>query len=375
MTSQYSISFQRNLNVTIMRVVTFALLCLKAEAQPIVFSPLPPIKGNEHPLVMQLATKTNCVAYRSPVEVYARLINRGQEQVELPLDSIPWGGIESKLKWTILNHAGKRSALAWTTGFKSPHFVLMPGESVTIKLHDRLFPPGTNTISAMYTTEGATAGGKQIEVESNTIQVIVVEKPLGDEEKMVLNKEYAELTQYMQSSVYESDERLRGIVKKKFLVGSPYSVPYLRSQLLSARSPTVRSHTAEILGDIANREKSAEFGFHRDTSAADAVLGRLEKEDDPLTKQALLQAIFWFSDAMDLKQRSQLQTAITQLLDHPNEDVRFWAAFDILRVFPENRQIVKERLANFTFVRETIRPILIQRIKAEDEKRREGVIK
>lgn len=359
-----SMSALRRLHIVLM--VWGVYPCVQAAGFAAKFADVPTGASTGAPVVIQLAVATNRIAYRAPAAIYARFANLSQEAVELPLDDGVSGGLDFRM----------RRSTGWKAGLRSSCAILMPGETLTVKLHDLLLSPGTNSLRFTYmlAEPGAHAGlidprvGQ--EIRSDALELIVVDAPLGDRDKEALDSECAELAALMGSS--ELDEAFVAAVRRRLIVSSPYSVPHLTNLLLTARSPTVRARVAETLCSIADQESADEFRFHRDTSAADSILTQLEREGDPHAKAELCAAICRFSDALDSRQEQRLSIALSQALGHADMDVRFAAALACLRVFPAMRKTIRDLAATPSFAGESGRAVLVNIIEKLDEKNRGG---
>ena len=105
----------------------------------------------------------------------------------------------------------------------------------------------------------------------------------------------------------------------------------------------------EILGMIADKDKAASRGYIRDTSAADLVVERIDKESEAAVKTALLKIVGKFFDVLTPPQRETLEKTVLAQLAQADAGVRVQAALTLLELFPAQRPAIETALAKADF--------------------------
>lgn len=348
-----------------MRLFKIALFCTSLFAatgwasttQPVTF-PTVDLAGEGSPLAVQLAIPVDEVGYREPVPVYVRFVNSSETPYEIPLTEMTPDTIETKLLWSVENQQPDMPSFAWRAGLESPSILLQPGEALTFRLHDRLFPVGRHRISFSYQSPRPDS----TKMVSNVVELTVHDRPLDEEMQEILAREYAIYRRFLDPEIFREREDLATIISTRFLIGSPFSVQVLQDYLKS-NYPGLRAVSAELLGRIADPGMAKEFGIQRDVSAAGLIVDLLGTEKDENVLRNLVIAVRHFYDALDESQREQLRRELVDFLEHGNAQVRKWSAWTLIRLFPDEFSRVRSKLQDDDFLPESSRNQLLNRLE------------
>jgi hypothetical protein len=335
------------------------LACIMASAG-IVFPELP-VQNENAPLVIQLAASDSQITFRRPVTFYVRLVNNSNMQMELsmlPAESNI--NIYSCVWWYHSNpKTGDLRSYGNPFFFGKDHLLILPGKgTLIIKLPEKLLPIGEHEISVSYKF-------KDQEIRSNQVAVSVIEKPLSDHEKALMIKESLEMMLLFRSNDYGKDQWVQKIVENKVRIGGSYLVPELKALM---NFPKTQETAIEILGMIADKDQSTKIGYLRDTSSADLVIDRIEKEPGAPMKVALLKIVGKFFDVLSQPQKEKLEKAILAQLAHADAGVRVQAALALLELFPKQQATVQAALAKPDFADESARKMIAEALAKAKEK-------
>jgi HEAT repeat protein len=144
------------------------------------------------------------------------------------------------------------------------------------------------------------------------------------------------------------------------LAVSPYSVPVLK-QALRHKSSAVRNQAVIALGRIAQKGLAA---VQRDTSAFDDLAQAYGNERSRDVRASMANAVFFFSDAIDARQRDTAVDLLRGSLDQNSPDERLYAALSILEIDPRKGvAAVVEKALEGTAFREEARTIVLQALE------------
>ena len=313
-------------------------------------------------LLIQLAAPIGSVRFRTPVDFYVRFVNVGTTSIYLPLSENYASGMDIRLRWSAENERSSPKGYVWGGGIQGADLILLPQQHATICVHDKLLPPGTHKVTVVYLSGSNEKGISTGKTESNPVKVIVEDKQPTPNEIQDLTRQFEELSNYMSSSQYDETPWLSGMVERRMMLGSPYSVPFLKKQLEQSRSRLMRAHAAEILAAIADKERSQPYGFARDTTAKELILTQVTKEPDARVLRSLISAMGSYSDVLSVQERTTLRSSLIGFLNHVDSEIRFFSALQLIRMYPnddEARETIQRHLKRPDFLSESLRATLI----------------
>ena len=332
-----------------------------------------PESSRKEPLIVQLAVADTQVAFRHPAVSYVRFVNQGDVELKLPIGIPPHGVTRYSSVWwhpAAKTEIPNKIGYPGIGGYQQEMPILKAKESLVIRLPEKLLPLGKHEMSLTYRFNGK-------EIKSNSITVSVVDQPLSDLEIRDLRQNSGLILENVVSERYRRDPWFREIVLNKLLIGSPYSVEALKTALSATPSQpgelavgkcmTLKLHTAEILGLLADQERAARNGYLRDVSAVDLVLERIDKEAEASIKVALLKIVGKFFDVLDQPKKEALEKSLLVLLAHADAGVRVQAALTLLELFPAQRPAIETALAKPEFADETGRKQVVDAMVIKDK--------
>jgi hypothetical protein len=299
------------------------------------------------PLVLQLAISSTQLAYGRPFDFYVRFVNCGKEDLDIPLinDDID----EKELLKTSFGNGNQ----AYPDIGCHPNVVLKQNETFILRIPDQYarLCKFCNKVSYRYS-------GTRREIHSNIVTYVCQQKPFSEAEVAACHQHLEKLIDQLAREEY-AGETYNGLednpIANQILMiatrSNPYCLPFVRKQLAEHPDAKVRHTMLSTLQFLAGKGDAEELGFVYDLSSADLLLDRLADEKDPKVQSLVvgILSVYAHSGGLSSEQKKRFLKGILPHVDSTNTELRITAVVILLDIFPEQYEVIEQRLNNKDF--------------------------